>query len=74
MTDMIRACSKTPRPTWLTRSAVASKGKKTDEGMMMSPPEAKPNPLVVADPPEAQTLGLAMTKQTRHILTRCGGG
>jgi hypothetical protein len=29
------------------------KGKKTDEGTMMWPPETRPNPLVVADSPEA---------------------
>jgi hypothetical protein len=36
----------------------------------MWPPEAKSNPLVVADPPEAQTLTPAATKQAFHSLTR----
>jgi hypothetical protein len=62
MTDVILACSKALCPTWVTRSAAASEGKKTDEGTMMWPPEAKSNPLVVADPPEAQTLTPATTK------------
>jgi hypothetical protein len=53
MTDVIRACSKAPRPTCVTRSAAVSDENKTDEGTMMWPPEAKPNSLVVADPPEA---------------------
>jgi hypothetical protein len=74
MTDVIRACSKAPRSTWVTRSAAASQGKKTDEATMMWPPEAIPNPLVVADPPEAQTLTPATTKQALHIQTRCDGG
>jgi hypothetical protein len=60
MTDVIRACLKAPRPTWVTRSAAASEGKRTDEETMMSPPEAKP--------------WLVTTKQALHILTRCGGG
>jgi hypothetical protein len=62
MTDVIRTCSKAPRPTWVTRSAAASEGKKTDEGTMMWPPEAKSNPSVVADPPQAQILTPAATK------------
>jgi hypothetical protein len=63
MTDLIRACSKAPRPTWVTRSAGASDGKKTDEGTTTWPPEAKPNPLVVADPPKAQILTPATTNR-----------
>jgi hypothetical protein len=51
-------------------SAAVSEGKETDEGTMMWPPEAKPNRSAVADPPEAQTLTPAMTKQALHILTR----
>jgi hypothetical protein len=70
MIDVIRACSKAPRPTRVTRSAAASKGKKTGEGPMMCPLEAKPNQLVVADPREAQTLTPAATTQALHILTR----
>jgi hypothetical protein len=53
MTDVICACSKAPGPIWMTHSAAASEGKKIDEETMMWPPEAKPNPLVVADSPEA---------------------
>jgi hypothetical protein len=68
MTDVIRACSKTPRPTRVTRSAAGSEGKKTDEGTMMWPAEAKPNSLIVADPLEAPTLTPATTKQALHIL------
>jgi hypothetical protein len=74
MTNMIRACSKGPRRTWVTRSAAPSEGEKTDEGTMMWPPEAKPNLLVVADPPGAQTLTSATTKQALHILTRYNEG
>jgi hypothetical protein len=33
-------------------------------------PEAKPNPLVVADPPETHTLTHATTKQALHIVKR----
>jgi hypothetical protein len=62
MTDMIYGCSKAPRLIWVTRSAAVSEGKKTGEGTMMWPPEVKPNRLVVADSPEAQTLTPATTK------------
>jgi hypothetical protein len=37
---------------------------------MMWPPETKPNLLIVADPPEAQTLTPATTTQALHILIR----
>jgi hypothetical protein len=73
MTNVIRACSKAPHPTWTTRSAAANKGKKTAEGTMMWPLEAKPNPLAAADLPEAQTLTPATSKQDLHILTTTDG-
>jgi hypothetical protein len=67
--DVIRAYSKAPPPTWVTRSAAASEGKKIGEGTIIWSPEAKPNPLVVADPPEAQALTPATTEQPLPILT-----
>jgi hypothetical protein len=61
MTNVIRACSKAPRPTWATHNAAASEEKKTDDGTMMWPSEAKSNPWVAAEPPDAQTLAPSTT-------------
>jgi hypothetical protein len=54
----------------VTRNAAANKEKKTDDRTMMRPHEAKPNLLVVVDPPEAQTLTLGTTKQALQTLIR----
>jgi hypothetical protein len=55
VTNVIRIFANARRPTSVTRSVADSEGKKTDEGTMIQPPESKPNPMAVADPPEAQT-------------------
>jgi hypothetical protein len=65
---VIHIISNAGRPTSVTRSVADSEGKKTDDGTMTQPPEPKPNPMAVADPPEAQTSTPATTKRASDIL------
>jgi hypothetical protein len=53
---VIRVLSNARGPIWVTSSVAASEGKKTEEGTMISTPEAPSNLVAVADPAEAQTL------------------
>jgi hypothetical protein len=68
VTDVIRMFANAPPPSWVTHSVADSEGKRRDEGTMIQPPEPKPNRVIVADPPEAQTSTPATTKLASDIL------
>jgi hypothetical protein len=55
----------------MTSSVAAEEEKKTEDGMMMSPPEPESNPATVAHLPEAQTLTPWTTEQASSIPTNC---
>jgi hypothetical protein len=71
VTDLIHVFANAQWPSWVTPNVAASRGKRTTEGRMMWRPELKPNPMAVADPPEAQTSTPATTKRASDILTNC---
>jgi hypothetical protein len=67
--DVISVVLNAREPIWVTYSGVASEGKKTDEGTIMSTPGSLSKPVAVANPPEAQSPTPARIEDASDTLT-----